>query len=800
MPLHGPLFDRPENALRRHTYLSERRSRAERRQLVGQTMLKGGGIPVGASGYSIDFAALFDGSTGFLSRTFAAGDTTSWTVSMWAFRADRSASGNGLFAASTSTSSDALLISTEGEGDAIDWYDGGNHRDTSRKFRGFTGWTHHVFTWDSANGTATERALHQASGKTAVSIWSPSASQASEINSAVEHDIGRAFNTSNYWWNGLIAEFVFIGGQSLGGDSFAEFDVLRGIWTPIDPSELDFSGVNSCHLNFADKDDLGKDVSGKGNHWSVNGAVSQIGSPSSFTWNPLWENAATLTNGNREHGDAASSYKEGVGTLKIPSVGKWAFGVKSGTAGNAGTGYRGIGIADPRTMTRGTNWHSTCTDIIAYRDNGYTSNDGTNTDRSAIWGGSDELQEVLVDRDAGTVKFYQAGSLVATETIGAGMPDNLLPVFQQYGTSKLMTLTTDFTPSEAGYLPLTMANITADQADALSDHYDQGIYTGTAATKAITGLNFQPDLVEIRRTDSGGNFGVNDAIRGVQKELKINSNAAELSNPGGFQSFDSGGFTVGSDGAWNASGGTFYWRAHYLPNDYSGSTTGSGTAKTYTAKYGKWLGLYKFTGNGTSGHQIPVHSPNGKRPFSVEIKRLDGSGEWTVTYEAAGSGAKWGWLNSTAAINSTGGNRFDDTDPTSAVVNLGNSADVNADGGEYLMILRFEDDDGYCRQIHADCNGSDDGPYITQNHNIVAALWKQFTILDYWCWYDAARSPSNAVDKLILQHATDSEYSAAVYAHWDFCATGGKVRKSSYNSSGAQALGYSIGEPGAPAR
>jgi hypothetical protein len=42
-----------------------------------------------------------------------------------------------------------------------------------------------------------------------------------------------------------------------------------GIFTPFAEPDVDLSGAGSFHLDFADSDDLGKDASGNGNHFTA---------------------------------------------------------------------------------------------------------------------------------------------------------------------------------------------------------------------------------------------------------------------------------------------------------------------------------------------------------------------------------------------------------------------------------------------------------------------------------------------------------------------------------------------------
>ena len=104
-----------------------------------------------------------------------------------------------------------------------------------------------------------------------------------------------------------------------------------------------------------------------------------------------------------------------------------------------------------------------------------------------------------------------------------------------------------------------------------SEHFNTVLYTGTSATHAITGVGFQPDLVWIKDRSNGENHILNDSTRGASNDLSSNTTSAQANRPTGFVSFDSDGFTLGTDGGgvvndsargpyvawcWKANGGT----------------------------------------------------------------------------------------------------------------------------------------------------------------------------------------------------------------------------------------------------
>ena len=80
-----------------------------------------------------------------------------------------------------------------------------------------------------------------------------------------------------------MADTVFLDGVIKPVSDFGE--TKEQIWIPKDVSNtlsLSDFGTNGYYLNYADSSDLGKDVSGKGNHWTSNNLAAEDQVPDSY--------------------------------------------------------------------------------------------------------------------------------------------------------------------------------------------------------------------------------------------------------------------------------------------------------------------------------------------------------------------------------------------------------------------------------------------------------------------------------------------------------------------------------------
>ena len=325
---------------------------------------KAGTWPV-VLGYQIPNSCRFNsGSTDYLQRTPAsAGSLTTWTYSFWTKRSKLATAEQYLSAgprSSPNVEDQIYSIST----DAISWYDGTANATvlrTTQLFRDVSAWYHLMFVWDTTNATAGNRARIYVNGTEVTSFSidnNPSQNAVSKINGTGQHRIGQTGTVAGENLDGYLAEVIFIDGQALTPSSFGETDATTGIWIP--KAYTGSFGTNGFYLNFANSGDLGNDVSGNNNDWTVNGLTSIDQSYDSPTNNfntlntliPLGSNFSAPTEGNLSLSQSGTGNSGFYASTIIPSAGKWYFEVKTTTVSSSDR--TNIGIANFESVT-GTN-------------------------------------------------------------------------------------------------------------------------------------------------------------------------------------------------------------------------------------------------------------------------------------------------------------------------------------------------------------------------------------------------------------------------------------------------------------
>ena len=286
-----------------------------------------------------------DGSSDSLSRTpSSTGSQQIGTWSYWIKRADITAYGL-LYSIQHSGEHFEIWIAGDVDDNTIEIrnYNGSSYDMrliTNRKFRDVSAWYHIVVALDTTQGTDSNRIKLYINGVQETSFSTatyPSVNHNFVFSQTSATKIGTRYNDSNFF-DGYMAEVVFIDGQALDPTSFGEFDEdSPTIWKPKDVSGLTF-GTNGFYLDFENSSALGNDVSGNDNDFTANNLAATDQSTDTCTnnyatMNPIAAQAGssesssviTFTEGNLDL-DAISS-ETGIATIGV-DTGKWYWEVK----------------------------------------------------------------------------------------------------------------------------------------------------------------------------------------------------------------------------------------------------------------------------------------------------------------------------------------------------------------------------------------------------------------------------------------------------------------------------------------
>ena len=495
--------------------------------------------------------------------------------------------------------------------------------DTTAKFRDPNAWYHIVARCDTTNGTANIyiNGLEETSFTTSTK---PSGSQSLEFFNNSEHQIGQRGYDNTGYMNGYMAEINVIQGQALDASYFGETDAITGQWNP---KKYTGGYGDGFYLNFSDNSGttattLGKDSSGNSNNFTPNNfaisdAVPDTPTNNFCTINAVGENllvsgsTPTFSEGNLKSvlsGNGYGTYWKS--TFGITS-GKWYWEILAQNAGS----FANIGIANAvlKGSTTGTG--------VFYQSNGYrnaTPQANSTTSYGATYTTGDIIG-IAFDADSESVTFYKNNSTQGA--VGSVLTQANAPYFASVGDSnngQQYTFTANFGQDSSfagnktaqgnadgsgqgdfyyappsGYKALCSANLPDPTILLPNQHFDTLLYTGDGSSgRSITGLEFSPDWVWIKRRNSTHTHNLYDTVRGATKYLASANTNVEGTESTWMTAFLSNGFEVGTGAPVNASS------TSYVAWNWNGGDT---DGKTYTVKVVDDSGnKYRFDDFGTS--------------------------------------------------------------------------------------------------------------------------------------------------------------------------------------------------------
>jgi len=384
-----------------------------------------------AGGFNVDNSVRFnDGSSDNFSKSIGtATSRTKYTFSTW-FKRSHLGSRQRIFGVINPSSTAAYAYCEFDASDTIvyDDFDGSSTRltrSTNRLFRDVSAWYHIVIQVDTTQGTAANRVKFYINGVQETSFASTNNAaedyETTASNSSKTFFIGRAGHTS-FYYDGYMAETIFLDGQSLAADQFGEFDEDSGIWKPIDVSGLTF-GDNGYYLEYkgsgtsANSSGLGADTSGNDNHFTVNNLTAVDQSTDTCTnnfstLNPLASitDVPTFSDGNLTI-DISNAGRFGAQSTIGVSQGKWyaEFKLVASSDNDMAVGVNSDDDSPRGDLGAGFGTHST-----SYRETGNLAVNGTD---DISYGNSYTVNDIIgiaLDLDNNKLYFSKNGTFQAS--------------------------------------------------------------------------------------------------------------------------------------------------------------------------------------------------------------------------------------------------------------------------------------------------------------------------------------------------------------------------------------------------
>jgi hypothetical protein len=671
-------------------------------------------------GYQIQNSLRFRASnSAYLSRTFGSPtDGKKFTLSWWMKRGTVGTAVSILSAINV-TSTFSMQFSTQTANGDADYFRvanpnaGTTYLYTDAVFRDPSAWYHFVFVFDSANATASDRAILYCNGtrlSATVSVTLNATSRWNESGATARIGLGGAgFASVKDYFDGHKANFYMIDGQALTPSSFGQTDATTGVWVPKAYSGT--YGTNGFFLQFKDATStttIGYDTSGNSNNFTTSGISVTSGTTfdqmldtptlNYAVMNPLdlSGTAATFQWANLQVTRSGASQAQAYCSIQMSS-GKWYCEMTAG----ADVASLSPGIIVGTANAAANRYLGQDSFTYGYDPDGRKVNSGTYTAYGNTWTAGDIIG-IILDADNGKLYFSKNGTVqnsgdpvAGTNAAFTGLtgPYRFAASLENGGIGDFNFGQRAFsTAPPSGFKALNTANLSVPSIKKPSLYMDATLRTGTGATASVSSLGFQPDLVWIKSRSAATNNNLFDSARGATIGLVSQNVNPEYTDANSLTAFNSNGYSLGSDAS------------------SRGVNINTNTYVDWAWKEGATPGfdIVLYTGNGANR---TVSHALGAAPACYVVKGRSGTNvdEWFMYHKVLGATKYIRWSQ---ALGSYASSTFwQDTAPTSSVFSLGTNISVNTNTTLYVAYL-WSEIDGFSKFGSYTGNASSDGPFV----------------------------------------------------------------------------------------
>jgi len=693
-------------------------------------------------------------ASAYLSRTpSGAGSSTSFTFSTWVKRGtlgiqqnyyhSGGANANGFFGFTSTNTFSCLAFNSVGANYA--WY-------STMVFTDPSSWYHIViqgFASSSGNSYGGVELALYVNGTQRTFTGTPygSPTTTNRLTDATAKQVG-ADITNALYYDGLLADFYYVDGQSLTPSSFASTNATTGQWSPAKYTGT--YGTNGFHLTFANTTStttLGYDTSGNGNNWTTNNISLTAGStydsmndvPVAYSAtaanycviNPNANSGPTITNGNLNQSGSSGFSQYVASTMGMSASGKYYCELTCVTLGSEFT----VGIC---TDQGSTNYVGGTSTSWGYYTNGNKYNNGSGSAYGATYTSGD-LIGVAFDAGAGTLTFYKNGTSQGTAFTGLTSGTYFFTMSTRTsggastGTANFGQQPFTYTPP-SGYNALNTYNLPTPSIPQGNVYMNAVLQLGSAVN---TGANlfsqsgFTYGLAWGKDRTSSNNNQLVDTVRGTSNVIQSNTTSAETTYSA----------PTSSDNcvAW-------VWNAQNASGANSNGTINSTVSVSTTAGFS--IVTWTYNGSGTIGHGL------GAVPqMIIQKDRTSGTYNWDVYHVSIGN-TKRAILNSSAIPDVE--NVWNNTTPTSSVFSIGSSWYTN---GDNIVSYCFAPVAGFSSFGTYSGNSSNQFIYTGFQPKWVMVRLSGPSGGGSWTVFDTSRSPYNLEALRLQPNSSNAEAS-----------------------------------------
>jgi len=320
--------------------------------------------------------------------------------------------------------------------------------------------------------------------------------------------------------------------------------------------------------------------------------------------------------------------------------------------------------------------------------------------------------------------------------------------------------------------------------DDPSAHFQTETYTGAGANTTVTfsgNSDLKPDLLWIKNRGAGYAHFVVDSNRNISYAqnssnapyLETDSTAAENNNQNWMQSVNTDGFTTGISEHINSTASSTFVAWAWKANGGTTSSNGDGGI-TSTVQANTTAGFSIVTYTGNSNNPSSIGHGLGVVPKFYVIKQRDAANPWKVYHSGIATDAE----DYVMELNTTGAREdnaiWNDTGPTSSVINFTDHGGVNQSGETYVAYC-FAEKQGYSKFGGYTGNGNSNGPFVYCGFKPAFVMIKRTDDIGGWTIYDDKRG-HNGNNYELFPNSAEAEYTGTSYFEADILSNGFKLR------------------------
>jgi len=323
--------------------------------------------------------------------------------------------------------------------------------------------------------------------------------------------------------------------------------------------------------------------------------------------------------------------------------------------------------------------------------------------------------------------------------------------------------------------------------DDPSAFFQAAIYTGNGGSdRAVVNdgnSNLQPDILWYKGRSNATSNILYDSSRehdsGENKFLTVNTTAIDKTDAQMFESFDTDGFSLNTDGDGNADGNTYVaWQWKVDGGTIANNTDGD---LTTSVQVNQTAGCSIITYTGIDPIEpLDIGHGLGAVPEFWFIKsRQIASKQWGVYHKDSNATPQNYYLtlhtsNGAAAASSWWRNEA----PTSTIIKTGEQDDVNRAASNYICYA-WTSVQGFSKFGKYVGNANADGAFVYTGFKPAWVMVKGISNGYHWRIHDNTRDPHNEVIERLSSNSSDAAYAGTSGNDtMDFLSNGFKLRSS----------------------